>query len=73
MPFGLKNALVVFSRIVIYAFPDFIHMFLEMHMDDGTKYSLLKEHIGLLWLMFDLWKQLQISLNLKKCHFCVPF
>lgn len=28
MPFGLKNAPAVLSRIVIYAFRDYIHMFL---------------------------------------------
>jgi hypothetical protein len=48
MPFGLKNAPVVFSRIVIVAFHDFIHKFLEVYMDDWTMYNLLKEHIGLL-------------------------
>jgi hypothetical protein len=36
-------------------------------------YNILKEHIGLLWLMFNHCKKLQISLNLKKCIFCVPF
>ena len=32
---------------------EFIHKFLEVYMDDWTVYSLLKEHIGLLRLMFD--------------------
>lgn len=36
-------------------------------------YSMLKEHIKLLRLMFDRCRQLQISLNLNKCIFCVPF
>ena len=30
MPSGLKNAPVIFSRIVILAFKDFIHKFLEV-------------------------------------------
>ena len=30
MPFGLKNAPVIFSRVVISAFKDFIHKFLEV-------------------------------------------
>lgn len=34
MPFGLNNALMVFSRIVIVAFRDYIHIFLEVYMDD---------------------------------------
>jgi len=36
-------------------------------------YSLLKEHIGLLRLMFYRCRQLQICLNLNKYFFCVPF
>ena len=30
IPFGLKNALAIFSRIVVYAFKYFIHKFLEV-------------------------------------------
>jgi hypothetical protein len=41
-------------------------------MDDWTIYNLLKEHVGILWLMFDRCRELQISLNLRKCIFCVP-
>lgn len=33
MPFILKNAPIVFSRIVIAAFRDYIHKFLEVYMD----------------------------------------
>jgi len=73
MPFGLKNAPVVFSRIVIVAFRDYIHKFLEVYMDDWTVYNLLKKHTSLLRVMFEICRQLQISLNLKKCIFTVPF
>ena len=73
MPFGLKNALAVFSRIVIAAFREYLHKFLEVYMDDWTVYSLLKKHATLLRVMFDRCCQLQISLNLKKCIFAVPF
>jgi hypothetical protein len=58
MPFGLKNALAVFSRIVIETFRDFIHKFIEVYMDDWNIYSLLKEHVALLRLMFDICKEL---------------
>ena len=34
MPFGLKNAPVIFSRIVVSSFKDFIHKFLEVYFDD---------------------------------------
>ena len=36
-------------------------------------YSLLNDHAMLLRIMFDRCRQLQISLNLKKCIFAVPF
>jgi hypothetical protein len=35
-------------------------------------YSLLKEHVELLHMMFEKCRELQISLNLRKCIFCVP-
>jgi len=34
MPFKLKNALVIFLRVVIAAFKEFIHKFLEVYFDD---------------------------------------
>jgi len=42
-------------------------------MDNWTVYSLLKKHTSLLRVMFKRCRQLQISLNLKKCIFAVPF
>jgi len=34
MPFGIKNAPAVFSRIVITTFKECIQKFLEVYMDD---------------------------------------
>jgi len=42
-------------------------------MDDWIVYSFLKHHPRLIRVMFDRYRQLQISLNLKKCNFVVPF
>jgi hypothetical protein len=42
MPFGLKNAPAVFSRVVVATFKEFIHKFLEVYLDDWTVFSLLK-------------------------------
>ena len=42
MPFRLKNAPAMFSRVVIYAFKEFIHKFLEVYFDDWTIFGLLK-------------------------------
>jgi hypothetical protein len=73
MSFGLKNAPTIFSRVVVAAFKEFIHKFLEVYLDDWTIFSLLKDHVELLHLMLDKCRQYQISLNLKKCIFCAPF
>jgi hypothetical protein len=73
MPFGLKNAPMVFSRVVVAMFKEFIHKFLEVYLDDWTVFSLLKDHIEVLRMMLDRCRQCHISLNLKKCIFCAPF
>jgi hypothetical protein len=69
----LKNALVIFSRVFIAAFKEFIHQFLEVYLDDWTVYSLLKYHVEVLRLMLEICRQCQISLNIKKCIFGTPF
>jgi hypothetical protein len=73
MPFGLKNAPTIFSRVVVEAFKEFLHKFLEAYFDDWTVFSLLKNHIECLRLMLEKCRQCQISLNLKKCIFFSPF
>jgi len=60
IPFGLKNALAVFSRVVFATFKEFIHKFIEVHLDDCTIFILLKDHIETLKLMFDQCRQYQI-------------
>jgi hypothetical protein len=73
MPFGLKNAPTIFSRVVVAYFKDFIHKFLEVCLDDWTMFSLLKDHVEVLMLMLDRCRQCHISLNIKKCIFNPPF
>jgi putative transposase len=53
MPFGLKNAPTMFSRVVVEAFKEFLHKFLEEYFDDWTIFSLLKNHIECLRIMLD--------------------
>jgi putative transposase len=48
MSFGLKNAAAIFSRVIITAFKEFIHQFLEVYLDNWTIYSLLKDHVEIL-------------------------
>jgi len=73
MPFGLKNAPTFFSIVVIVAFKEFIHQFLEVYLDDWKVYILLKDHVEVLRLMLEKCRQCQISLNIKKCIFGTPF
>lgn len=73
MPFGLKNAPRIFSRVVIVAFKEFIHKFLEVYFYDWTMCGLVKNHVASLGLMLDTCWRYQIMLNMNKCVFCVPF
>lgn len=53
MPFTLKNVLAIFSHVVIDAFKEFIHKFLEVHFDDCIVFGLVKRHVASLCLMLD--------------------
>ena len=72
MPFGLKNAPAIFSRVVVVVFKEYIHKFLEVYFDDWTIFGLLKDHIASLRLMLDKCRQHQISLNLKSASSVHP-
>ena len=73
MLFGLDNALAIFSRIVVAAFKYFIHKFIKVYFDDWTVYGIVKDHIESLRMMPNWCRQIQISLNLRKCILCSPF
>ena len=73
MPFGLKNAPTIFYRLVVIVFKEYIHKFVEVYFYDWTVFVLLKKHVEAFRLMLTKCKHHQISLNLKKCIFCVPF
>jgi hypothetical protein len=53
MSFGLKNAPTIFSRVVVKAFKEALHKFLEAYIDDWTIFSLLKNHVKCLRQMLD--------------------
>jgi len=73
MPFGLNNVPAIFSRVVVAAFKEFIHYFLEVYFNDWIVFGLVKKHVNSLRLMLDTCQNYHISLNLKKCIFCVPY
>ena len=52
MPFGLKNAPVVFSRIVIKAFQEHIYKTMVVYFNDWKIYSMLKNQCK--WLILIL-------------------
>ena len=47
MPFRLENSLAIFSRIIVIAFKEFMHKFLDVYLDDWTMLNLLKQCIHL--------------------------
>ena len=53
MPFGLNNATVVFSRIVIKAFQEYLYKTMENYFDDWPIYYLLRMHVEWLHLMLE--------------------
>ena len=73
MPFGLKNAPVIFSSVVVEVCKEYIYKFVEVYFDDWIVFGLLKKHVEALRLMLAKCRKHQISLNFKKCIFCVPF
>ena len=73
MPFGLKNAHAILSRIVVAGFKEYIHKFREVYFYYWNLFGLLKNHVSSLRLMLDTCRKYQISLNLKKYIFCVTF
>jgi len=73
MPFGLKNVLEIFSRVVITTLKYFIHKFLEVYFDDWTVFGPVMHHVASMCLMLDTCERYQITFNLKKFLFCIPF
>ena len=60
MPFGLKNAPAIFSRVVVAAFKEYIHKFLEVYFDDWTLFGLLKKNVSSLRLILDTFQKYRI-------------
>ena len=52
IPFGLKNAPAIFSRIVVKTFQEYVCKKLAVYFDDWMIYSMLKDHCK--WLRFML-------------------
>ena len=53
MLFGLKNVPAIFSCVVVTAFKEFIHKFLEVYFDDWIVFGLVRCHVANLRLILD--------------------
>lgn len=53
MSFGLKNALAIFSWVVVAVLKEFIHKFLELYFNDWTSFGMVKVHVSNLRMMLD--------------------
>jgi len=53
MPFVLKNVPTIFLLIIVVAFKEYIHKFLEVNLDDLVVFGLVKNHVASLRLMLD--------------------
>jgi hypothetical protein len=70
IPYGLKIAPTIFSRLVVFSFKDFIHIkFVEVYLDDWKTFNLLKDHVEIMKLMLERCRQCYILFNIKKFIF----
>ena len=53
IPFGLKNAPALFSRIVVKTFQEYIYKMMAVYFNDSTIYSMLKDYYKWLRLMLE--------------------
>jgi beta-glucosidase/6-phospho-beta-glucosidase/beta-galactosidase len=70
MPFGMKNAINILSRMTIEVFGDYIDKFLKMFVDDLNMYiTTWEEHLEHLSFMLLKLREVNLKLNLDKCEF----
>ncbi|XP_075110577.1 uncharacterized protein LOC142181560 [Nicotiana tabacum] len=73
MPFGLKNAGVIYMRAMTTIFHDLIHKEIEVYMDDVIiKSRKSSDHLVDLKKFFDRLRRYNLKLNPAKCAFGVP-
>jgi hypothetical protein len=66
MPFGVKNGLPTYQRVVTKAFHEYINIFMKIFLDDFTTFSDLTTHLEELKKCFFKCKVFGISLNPSK-------
>jgi hypothetical protein len=71
MPFGIKNGPLIYQRVVIKAFKDYLDKFTKIYLDNFIVYNDMDIHLHKLKLCFQKCKEFKISLNPNKCTFMV--
>ena len=74
MPFGLNNAPGTFQRLMNWILKDYLGLFVAVYLDDIIIYSKgsLELHLDHVKQVFQTLREAQLSIKLKKCHFCYP-
>ncbi len=71
MPFGLRNAHATFQKVVTKIFKPYLNKFMQVFLDDFNVYGDKKDHLEQLQKFLEECRLNGISLNPKKCVFCV--
>jgi len=70
MPFGLKNAINIFSQTMAKIFKDWKNKFIKVFVDDGNIHNLTwRDHLQHIRMVFHRLKKVHLKLNLNKCYF----
>lgn len=72
MPFGLCNAPATFQRVMTQAFQEYLHVSMEIFLDDFCVFSKRENHLEWLNKCLDQCARFGISLNSEKSTFGVP-
>ena len=72
MPFGLKNAPLIYQKIVNQIFKYYLNDFMKLFLDDFSVYCDIATHLPKLHLVFECCRLYDVSLNPDKCIFYVP-
>jgi hypothetical protein len=70
-PFGVKNGLLTYQKVVTKTFHEYINVFMKVFLDDFTIFNDLSTHLEKLRKCLFKCKEFVISLNPYKCAFMV--
>ena len=72
MPFGMKNALSTYQRMITKMFEPQLGKNIEVYIDDMVvKSKVVSEHVGNLENIFEILRKHKLHLNASKCSFGV--